>query len=634
MSNVSISNVRNLRRYLQVERALRVLDGAVLLLCGVSGVQSQSLTVDRQMKRYSVPRLAFINKLDRVGSNPWHVVKELRKQLRLNAAAVQIPIGLEENHLGVIDVIRGRAIYFEGAKGENPVQKPVPEDLVGEMESTRQVLVERLADADDEVAELFLAEEHVPSDVIEAAIRRQTIALKFVPVFMGSAYKNKGIQPLLDGVIQYLPSPVEVPQYALDVSKGEEKVPIECSRDAPTLALAFKLEEGRYGQLTYMRIYQGIIRKGQFIFNQKTGKKVKVPRLVRMHSDQMEEVDWAGAGDVVALFGVECSSMDSFTDGMTNLALSSMFVPEPVMSLALKPDRASKSQQNFSKALQRFTREDPTLRVHTDEHSKEVVISGMGELHLEVYLERLRREYEVVCQAGQPAVNYHETISSKVEFNYLHKKQTGGSGQYARVMGYIEPLSSDEAADCGVEKKHFKFVNGMIGNNIPPEYVPSCERGFEDAMKKGGLIGAPIQGIKVTLTDGASHAVDSSDMAFRIAAASAAREAIRNAGPNVLEPVMAVEVMAPAEFQGGLVTSINKRMGLVQDASMSDDGANTVVRADVPLANMFGYSTELRSATQGKGEFSMDYKRHQTVPRDVQEKLVKGYLAEKQLKLK
>ncbi|KAG5180518.1 Mef1, mitochondrial translation elongation factor EF-G [Tribonema minus] len=609
---------------IEVERALRVLDGAVLVLCGVSGVQSQSLTVDRQMKRYGVPRLAFINKLDRVGSSPRKVIADLRNQLKLNAAAVQVPIGLEAAHDGVVDVIRGVAYYFRGEKGEMVEEAPVPEDLKAAAAAARQELVERVADVDEEVAELFICEEDVPKDLLKRAIRRQTIAQKFVPVFMGSAYKNRGVQPLLDGVVDYLPSPAEVPNFALDTAADEARVALSCDPDKPTVALAFKLEECKFGQLTYMRVYQGRIERGHFLHNLKTGKKIKVPRLVRMHSNEMEEVTSAGAGDVVAMFGVDCASMDTFTDGTTQLAMSSMFVPEPVMSLAIKPDAGPKSQASFAKALQRFTKEDPTLRVHTDVNSKEIIISGMGELHLDVYVERLKREYAVECQVGRPSVNYRETISRRADFNHLHKKQTGGSGQYARVIGYIEPLE-EGAVNAAGEPITFEFVNDVIGTNIPPEYIPSCGKGFADGTNKGGMIGAQVQGMRVVLTDGQAHAVDSSDLAFRTAAAAALRGAMKDAGPAVLEPIMALEVTAPAEFQGTIVSGLNKRMGLIQSAGMNDDGSSTVVRADVPLSQMFGYSTDLRSSTQGKGEFAMEYKEHLPVTRDVQERLVKEY---------
>ncbi|CAM9913280.1 unnamed protein product, partial [Discosporangium mesarthrocarpum] len=464
---------------IEVERALRVLDGAILVLCGVSGVQSQSLTVDRQMKRYSIPRLAFINKLDRMGANPSRVIDDIRKQLKLNTAAVQLPIGLEGNHTGVVDVIRGVAYTFGGVKGEIVEEIPVPHDMQGAATQARAELVETLADVDNEIGELFLMEEEVDDDTLKAAVRRATIDLRFVPVFMGSAYKNKGVQLLLDGVVDYLPNPTEIPNYALDTAHEEAKVEVECRADAPTLALAFKLEEGKYGQLTYMRVYQGVIAKGQTLQNLNSGKRMKVPRLVRMHSEEMEEVERVEAGDVVAMFGVDCSSMDTFTDGSTQLAMTSMFVPEPVMSLAIHPKKGKKGADftdNFGKALARFTKEDPTLRIHTDKESKQTIISGMGELHLDVYVERLRREYGVECEVGQPQVNYRETITRKTSFNYLHKKQTGGSGQFARVMGYVEPIPED-AKDKNGEKLNFEFDNRVVGMSIPPEFITSCEKG-------------------------------------------------------------------------------------------------------------------------------------------------------------
>ncbi|CAN0378363.1 unnamed protein product [Pylaiella littoralis] len=614
---------------IEVERALRVLDGAVLVLCGVSGVQSQSLTVDRQMKRYSVPRVAFVNKLDRAGANPQRVINDMRTQLKLNTAAVQLPIGLEDSHSGLVDVITGRAFQFSGIKGENVEEIAVPESMKDDAVAARTLLVEMMADLDEEVAELFLTEEKVEDTMLKAAMRRATVSLKFVPVFMGSAYKNKGVQLLLDGVIDYLPNPLEVPNFALDTAKDEEKVPVECDPNSPTLALAFKLEEGKFGQLTYMRLYQGTISKGDVLFNLNSGKKLKVPRLVRMHSAEMQDVDTVAAGDVVAMFGVDCSSMDTFNDGRTQLAMTSMFVPEPVMSLAISPKKSKKGggsdiTDKFSKAFARFTKEDPTLRVHTDDESKQTIVSGMGELHLEVYVERLRREYDVETIVGQPQVNYRETITKKVAYNYLHKKQTGGSGQFARVMGFVEPIP-DDTRDDNNEPVQFEFHNRTVGANIPPEYISSVEKGAREAMEKGALIGHPVQGIRVVLEDGQTHTVDSSDMAFRFAAVMAVRESILKAGAQVLEPIMSVEVMAPNEFQGSVIGGINKRSGIIQNTDMSDDGSGCVVQADVPLAQMFGYSTDLRSSTQGKGEFTMEYKDHNPVSRDTQQTLMAEY---------
>jgi elongation factor G len=444
---------------IEVERALRVLDGAILVLCGVSGVQSQTLTVDRQMRRYEVPRIAFINKLDRMGANPWKVIQSIRKELRLPAAAIQIPIGAEELFEGVIDVIDRKAYKFGGHKGIEVLTVDVPEHLEDLLDEKRRELIEQLSDVDDELGELFLNEMEPTGQQIRDAIRRQTIKRTFVPVMMGSAYKNKGVQLLLDGVNAYLPAPTEVSSSALDVTNEEQKVDLFCSPTKPLVALAFKLEESRYGQLTYVRIYQGTLRKGAYITNMNSNKKVKVPRLVRMHSNEMEDVESASAGDVIAVFGVECSSMDTFTDGTVQLSMLSMFVPKPVMSLAVRP-KESAMQASFSKAIGKFTREDPTLRITIDDKNKETVLSGMGELHLEIYVERLKREYGVECVVGNPSVNYKETVGAKANFNYLHKKQSGGSGQYARVIGYIEPLE-DELVAKGVD---FEFDNQ--GNHV------------------------------------------------------------------------------------------------------------------------------------------------------------------------
>jgi len=599
---------------IEVERALRVLDGAVLVLCGVSGVQSQSLTVDRQMKRYNVPRVAFINKLDRSGSNPFKVIVDLKEKLKLNAAAVQLPVGLENDHKGVVDIVTQKMLINEGENGEIVAEKDIPEDMKELAEEKMAELIERLADVDDEIGEMFLMEETPTVEQLKAGIRRATIKCQFVPVFMGSAFKNKGVQPLLNGVIDYLPSPDEKDNFALDLDDEEKEVKIKVDSDEPLVALAFKLEEGKFGQLTYMRVYQGSLKRGMNIINVNSGKKIKVPRIVRMHSDELEDIEAAGSGEVVAMFGIECSSMDSFTDG-ANLAMTSMFVPEPVMSISVVPDKKSNTA-NFGKALAKFGKEDPTLRISTDPISKQTILAGMGELHLEVYIERMKREYDVNCETGRPSVNYKESIARKKEFTYLHKKQTGGSGQYAKVIGFVEPLEEDS-------EETFEFDNQCVGTNIPPEFYPSCEKGANDAAAKGGLIGMEVSGVRVVLQDGAAHAVDSSDMAFRYAMAQAVREAMGQADPSILEPIMKLDVVAPQEFQGAIVSGLNRRMGLIQNSSNMDD--NVVIEADVPLAQMFGYSTDIRSITQGKGEFTMEYKMHQAVPRDQQSTLIKNF---------
>ena len=618
---------------IEVERSLRVLDGAIMVLCGVAGVQSQSLTVDRQMKRYNVPRLAFINKLDRAGANPWKGLDNIRKILRHNAAAVQIPIGLEGEHRGVVDVVRMRAIYFEGEKGDEVTEAEVPANMKAQAVEKRKELIAAVAEVDEELAEIFLAEEEPTVEQLKAAIRRQTVALKFVPVFMGSAFKNKGVQPLLDGVGDYLPSPPEKANFALDVNKSEEKVELQSDPKLPFVALAFKLEERPFGQLTYTRVYQGLLKKGDYVYDVRAKKKVKVQRIVKMHANDMEDVNQASAGEIIALFGIDCHSGTTFTTGELRYTMTSMHVPEPVISLSLQPKEA-KSGAAFSKALNRFQKEDPTFRVHVASESQETIISGMGELHLEIYVERMRREYKVETVTGMPKVNYRETCSGRADFNYTHKKQSGGAGQYGKVVGYLEPIEDEEPASTATTdgvtpaaKPTFVFENRIVGNVIPPEFYPAIERGFREAVEKG-LAGYPVVGVRVVITDGASHPVDSNEIAFRLAAQYAFREGFKAARPIVLEPVMDVEVEVPSAFQGSVVASLNRRKGMIQDVQASS-GESTVVRADVPLSKMFGYSTDLRSSTEGKGEFSMEYKYHAPTSKDEQEQIVQQYEKER-----
>ncbi len=603
---------------IEVERSLRVLDGAILVLCGVSGVQSQSITVDRQMKRYSVPRCAFINKLDRSGANPFRVTEALRDKLRLNAVLVNLPIGLEDKHVGVIDLVTLKAFYNEGADGENVIEKDIPSELLEQAKEFRQNLIAQLADVDDVVAEKFLMEETPTEAEIKAAIRKGTLSLKFVPVFCGSAYKNRGVQKLLDGVSDYLPNPTEKENTGLDLDKAEEKIVMKTDSKEPFVGYAFKLEDGRYGQLTYMRIYQGKLDKGDFIVNTTNKRKVKVPRMVKMHSNAMADINGAEAGDIIALFGVDCSSGDTFTDGDHNYAMSSMFVPDAVISLAVAP-KVKEGAANFTKALQKFRKEDPTFRVARDEESNETIISGMGELHLEIYIERMKREFACEVIAGKPQVAYRETINAKAEFDYTHKKQTGGSGQYAKIQGIIEPLIIEQ----GKDPKSYEFVDDVTGGRIPKEFIPAVDEGMQDQMKKGPLIGFPIVGVKCTLTDGAYHDVDSSYMAFKIAAMAALREVYPQAQPTALEPIMKLQVTAPEEFQGSIMGQVNQRRGMIQGTTTIE--ASVTVDAEVPLTEMFGYSTDLRSATQGKGEFTMEFSRYAAVPRSIQEELAKKY---------
>ncbi|KAF7298279.1 Elongation factor G, mitochondrial [Mycena chlorophos] len=604
---------------IEVERALRVLDGAILVLCAVAGVQSQTTTVDRQMRRYGVPRISFVNKMDRPGANPWRIVSQIRSKLRIPAAAVQVPIGVEDGFNGVVDLVHWRAIYNQGQKGiDVVVADEIPESILELAKEKRTELIEQLAEVDEEIGELFLNDELPSNSQIAAAIRRATIGLRFSPVFLGSAIKNTAIQPLLDGVCAYLPNPSELDVVAHDTNLPitAPPVPLQPAADAPLVGLAFKLEEGRFGQLTYMRVYQGTLKKASLIFNARTGKKVKVPRLVRMHSNEMEDIESIGPGEICAIFGVECSSGDTFTDGSSSYSMTSMFVPEPVISLAIKSTGIE--SPNFSRALNRFQKEDPTFRVHLDHESKETIISGMGELHLEIYVERMRREYNVDCVTGKPRVAFREAISKRSDFIYVHKKQTGGAGQYAKVAGYIEPMEKDP--DTG---KDSAFESVIMGGTIPSNYIPAIEKGFFEALEKGTLTGNPITGVRFVLTDGGYHIVDSSELAFRNATIGAFREAFRAAAPIVLEPIMKVEVVAPGEFQNNVIGGLNTRRGTIVDSEVRDDEFTAI--ADVALNDMFGYSNQLRGSTQGKGEFSMEYKMHAPTLAHTQRELEEAY---------
>ncbi len=600
---------------IEVERALRVLDGAILVLCSVSGVQSQSITVDRQMRRYKVPRLAFINKMDRAGANAFRVTQQLKDKLAHNAVMMQIPIGAEDKFQGVVDLVKMKAYYYDGPNGEDIRTEEIPADLLEEAKAKHHDLIAAAGDFDDEVATLFIEEKPVPVEALQRAIRKGCIDLKITPVFMGSAYKNKGVQALLDGVCAYLPNPKQVTNEAHDQQKNEEKVVLESSPDKPFVGLAFKLEDGRYGQLTYMRIYQGKVAKGDFIVNCVNQKKVKVPRLVRMHADEMHDIETAQAGDIVALFGVDCASGDTFTDGEIKVTMTSMHIPDAVISLAIAPKEKA-GAANFSKALNRFTREDPTFRVHRDEESAQTIASGMGELHLEIYMERIKREYNCEVVVGQPQVAYRETVQQRGEFAYTHKKQTGGSGQFARVCGYIEPLPADAV-------ETYEFVDDVVGGSIPREFIPACDKGFREAVKKGSLIGFPVVGVRCLINDGLSHAVDSSEQAFKTAALMGFREAYAEAKPVILEPIMTVEVQAPEEFQGAVIGQLNQRRGVIMSTESIEGYLQAV--ALIPLSEMFGYSTDIRSATQGKGEFSMEFAKYQPVPRATQEQMIKEF---------
>ena len=605
----------------EVERSLRVLDGAIMILCAVAGVQSQSITVDRQLKRYHVPRVAFVNKCDRQGANPVRVRMQLREKLGLNAYMMELPIGLEDKLEGVVDLVSMKAIYFEGESGVELRYAEIPAHMVEDCKKFRKELIEAAINFDDDLMEDAMMDEendyvNLDHEKIHAAIRKGTLAEQFVGVFCGSAHVNKGIQPLLDAVVRYLPAPNEVENVALDLDHNEAEVALESVDNKPCVALAFKLDDGQYGQLTYTRVYQGKIKKGEELYNTRSKKRFKVGRLVRMNSAAMEDISEGCAGDIVALFGVDCASGDTFCSEGTNLSMASMYVPEPVISLCITPKDKQAAMQ-MSKALNRFVKEDPTFRTYTDPESNETIIRGMGELHLEVYVERMKREYNCEVTTGAPQVAYRESITTQGPFNYTHKKQSGGSGQYGRVAGFMEPIT----------EKDYEFVDAIKGGAIPNEFIPSCDKGFQKAMKEGSLIGAPIVGVKMTINDGQSHPVDSNDNAFQIAAIGAFREGYAKAKPVILEPIMKVQMTAPTEFQGNLFGLINQRRGVIVDST--DENNSSTVNAEVPLSEMFGFSTILRSSTQGKGEFTMEFEKYGRVPNAIAEELIKKYQDQK-----
>ena len=593
---------------IEVERSLRVLDGAILVLCSVGGVQSQSITVDHQMKRYKVPCIAFINKCDRSGANPFRVIGQLKSKLGHNAVAMQIPIGLETDLQGVVDLVSMKALYFEGDNGENIRMEDIPQHLLEEARARREELIDAASLFSDELTEAILEEQEIPAEMLYTAIRKGTLKRELTPVYMGSAYKNKAIQPLLDGVTLLLPAPSEVENVALDMNNNEEPVVLSSNSGKPIISLAFKLEDGQYGQLTYIRVYEGTVEKGCTIVNVRNGKKIKVGRVVRMHADQMEDVEQLRAGYIGALFGIECSSGDTFVSPGINMTMTSMYVPKPVISLAIVP-KDNKSQMAMSKALNRFSKEDPTFKTYVDPETNETIIEGMGELHLDIYVERMKREYSAEVTTGNPRVAYRETITQRADFNYTHKKQTGGSGQFGRVAGYIEPISDAE----------FVFENEVFGGAIPTQYIAACEKGFRQSMAKGPKLEFPVTGVKVVINDGASHSVDSSDMAFQAAARGAFKEAYLRAKPVIHEPIMKVVVETPTEFQGAVMGLLNQRRGMI--IGSQDEGVMCVIESQVPLAEMFGFSTVLRSSTQGKAQFTMEFALYRQVPQSIAEKI-------------
>ena len=597
----------------EVERSLRVLDGAVLVLCSVGGVQSQSITVDRQMKRYQIPRIAFINKMDRTGANPYRVVEQLKDKLGAEAFMMQIPIGAEEHFQGVVDLIEMVALTHEGAEGEEVISGPIPDDLKEEAEAKRLEMLEALSMYNDEMMELLLSEEEISTDLIYK-VARDAVLGGAPPVYIGTAFKNKGVQPMLDAVLRYLPSPLDRDISGRDPADETKKIELKPDGEAPFVGMAFKIVDDPFGQLTFMRIYQGQIAKGETYVNQRTGRKERFSRIVRMHSDKREEIDVAKAGDIIAVMGIDSASGDTYSIERDFCTLESMYVPEPVIKIAISPKSRSDGDK-LGKALQRFRKEDPTFRVFTDEETNEILISGMGELHLDVYIERIKREYGVELEVGAPKVSYRESPTKEVSFDYKHKKQSGGSGQFAHIKGRLTPIATDS-------EDSFEFEEHIVGGRIPKQYIPAIEKGFRDSLEKGPVAEYPVVGTLIHLDDGSFHEVDSSEKAFYTAAQGCFREYFKQATPKLLEPIMNVEIECPEDFQGTVVGDVIRRRGIMTSSDVLE--GTSVIKAEVPLAETFGYATDLRSMTQGQGTFTMELAVYRQTPSNVQEEIVEA----------
>ena len=595
----------------EVERSLRVLDGAVLVLCASRGVQSQSLTVDRQMKRYRVPRIAFINKMDRLGASPDSVVQQMRDRLSDNAVAIQFPMGAEDAFVGVIDLITMEAVWFEGEYGEVVQRQPIPVEHESAAGLARSRMLDSLAMLDDPLMETMLAGEEPTAEEIRRVIRAGTLALQLTPVLFGSAYKNKGVQEVLDAITGYLPSPKEREVIAHDISENE--LQLECESDRPLVAMAFKTVVEKFGQLTFLRVYQGTLQKGTQIVNVRTGKPIRFGRLVRIHADKREELEIAYPGDIVGVVGIDCYSGDTFADRGFDARLETFVVADPVIQLSIAPKNRDDADK-LSAALARFVREDPTFSVSTASDSGETLIAGMGQLHLQVYVERIETDYDCDCIVGTPSVAYQERPSRSVNFEHQFKKMTGGPGQFAFIVGRMEPADGDET---------FAFEDSVSGGRIEQRFIPAVRKGFEEALNGGPLGGFPVVGVAMTLADGKQHENDSSEMSFRNCAAQAMREVILPAaGLRLWEPVMELEIEIPDTFIGAVSGHLSRKRGVVSDSRAVGD--NAIVLATVPLAELFDYSNELRSMTQGAGTFGMTPAGYRPVPRDVEEEILSG----------
>jgi elongation factor G len=585
---------------IEVERSLRVLDGGILVLCGVAGVQSQSMTVDRQMKRYHVPEIVFINKLDRVGANPFAVIDAIREKLHLNPVALQYPIGLEHNFEGVIDLIEMMAHYYEGKSGEQRIRKPIPQPLRQAAEAARAQFLDQLSILSDDMTEKLLDNEEISAELIWQTLREGTLQRKFTPVLMGSAFKNKGVQDLLDAIACYFPSPLEREQVTAIDLNTQQPIQILPDPKAPVIAIAFKLIENEFGQLTYVRLYAGTLKTGDRLYNSRTQKTIRVNRLVQIEVDKRQDIQEATVGDIIGLLGIACASGDTLCSVGTHLTLEGIHVPDPVMTISIIP-KSQEDLDRIAKALHRFTQEDPTLQVKTDPESHRTLLSGMGELHLDIYLERMRREYRAEVSVSAPTVAYRETITRSAPFDYTLQKQTGRTGQYAQVRGRLEPSTAP-----------FEFENRIPENTLPRPFIAACERGFRDGVKTGWLKGYPILGIKVILEGGSYDPIDSTELAFQYAARQGFEQGFAQAQPTILEPLMLLEVETPSEALGRIQGNLLSRRAILLGTEARE--GMMVLRAEVPLAELFGYSTDLRSLSHGAATFTSEFARYAPLP--------------------
>ncbi len=599
---------------IEVERSMRVLDGAVAVFCAVGGVQPQSETVWRQANRYKVPRMVFVNKMDRVGANFYEVEKQIKERLKANPVPIQLPIGAEDDFKGVVDLVEMKAYMWEdeAAMGSKYEVVDIPEDLKEKAKEYREHLIESISDTSDELMEKYLSGEELSTEEIKAGIKAGCLAISLVPMTCGTAFKNKGVQPLLDAVVDYLPAPTEVAHINGEYEDGGT-TEVKSTDDAPFAALGFKIMTDPFvGQLTFIRVYRGVLQSGSYVYNTTKDKKERVGRLLKMHSNKREEIKELYAGEIGAVVGLKDTlTGDTLADEKDKVILEKMDFPDPVISVAVEP-KTKADQEKMGIALQKLAQEDPSFRVQTDEESGQTIISGMGELHLEILVDRMLREFKVDAEVGQPQVAYRETIKKAVNQEYKYAKQSGGRGQYGHVFLKLEPVEQGDG---------YEFINAIKGGVVPREYIPAVDKGIQESLQSGVLAGYPVEDIKVTLYDGSYHDVDSSEMAFKLAASMCFKEGARKATPIILEPIMKVEVEVPEEFMGDVIGDLNRRRGQIN--AMDERGGNKIVDAFVPLAEMFGYSTDLRSSTQGRATYSMEFDHYDEVPKNVSEEIIK-----------